>query len=189
MRADIIDWFAKEGEIYDDEMEDYIRAEIEETMDAGLEDGSVEEVSKYFNIMFRECAVGNYASVERAVANATQSGNNTSASVCHEQCEGCEGCDHSDDEDMDESEVPPALESAFPHEYLNECFRRITATLTATTPPPSDPAALLSALHVATTDLLKAENVPVPQTAPPKKKKKSGKNTIETGDDGWSTVK
>ena len=179
MMLDIIDWFQKEGEIFPDEIEEYIAKEIDEGMGVGLEDGSIEEVSQVMNRMFRECCVGNFSTAESHANNA-----DSAAAASHGQ-----GNDD-DDEQMEGDETAPALAPATLTQ--SEIQSSLDHIINLSTTPEQvsgfkKPNDVIMALYNAAKQHLESEGL-LTAPAPKPKKKKSGRNVVSVDADGWSTV-
>eukprot|EP01060_Flectonema_neradi_P015086 TRINITY_DN21772_c0_g2_i1.p1 TRINITY_DN21772_c0_g2~~TRINITY_DN21772_c0_g2_i1.p1 ORF type:complete len:241 (+),score=73.70 TRINITY_DN21772_c0_g2_i1:94-816(+) len=181
MMLDIIDWFQKEGEIFEDELEDYMSKEID-GMGCGLQDGSVEEVSQTLNMMFRECCVGNFSSAQK-LSGASD------AAVSKSQGDMANNDD--DDEDMDEGEeTAPALTPAtLTQSDIQLAINHIVNL--ATTPEQvstfKNQNDVVQAIYNASKEHLENEGI-LSKPVPKPKKKKSGRNMVSVDADGWSTV-
>ena len=193
MVEDINDWFVKEGEIYADEIEEYLYKEVEEALQARIEDGSIEEVSKSLNIMFRECAVGNYQSVVRARDQAATLQKSGVQAVQHKDDFASDMEDDDEDgQDQDRARPSPGMLPSEPQACPVEAvLKEMLGDVVADCQPLQSPTRvqILQAIYNRTATLLTEAGSPPQPGQPRKKKKKIGKNNVEVDDDGWSTVK
>ncbi|XP_050211062.1 uncharacterized protein LOC126661279 [Mercurialis annua] len=95
LRSDVFFWFTQSKEaLYIDDLEEILDRGME-TLNVGVEDGSVEEVAEKLMIMHEECLEGNYHSIEKL----RQAGPTTGA---HQHIRQANDDDDDDDEDDDE---------------------------------------------------------------------------------------
>ena len=191
MVEDIKDWFVQEGEIFPDEIEAYLNNEISETMDAGIEDGSVEQVSEFIADMFRECVVNNFTKCEQAKSMAQNVQEFTSQAVQSADVESCDG--DSEDGGFGAPALCPAGAGGMEVDEegpspLEAALAEISTTLPKDAPL-ADRVTALQAINQHTASLLEAAGASVPSAKPKNKKKKVGKNNVEVDNDGWTTVK
>jgi hypothetical protein len=101
MRNVLHSWFAEEGEVYSDELEDCFDHFFLDTRNAALEDGSPKEVADALHQMYYECCANNDESVRRYQQMLVVYQQSGVTNMC--TFEGGEG---DDDDAGDDDEVP-----------------------------------------------------------------------------------
>eukprot|EP01063_Lacrimia_lanifica_P022604 TRINITY_DN30146_c0_g1_i1.p1 TRINITY_DN30146_c0_g1~~TRINITY_DN30146_c0_g1_i1.p1 ORF type:complete len:243 (+),score=111.00 TRINITY_DN30146_c0_g1_i1:49-777(+) len=191
MTEDVVDWYQKDGEVFPDEIENYLTGEINDVLHGAIEDGTVRGVADHIYAMYKQCLVGNFALVEesrRQVAGAQET-----LAKSKTEC-GIINVDDGDadmDMDMEDGgdEAAPALVPTTPSDILNGLLSDIAQALLTEdfVNGQADQVAVLQAVEKDVQARLVA--LGVQPAGPKKKKKKTGKNTVEEGADGWMTVK